>query len=221
MVDIGIVVGQMVGSNTFGSVMYWLGYGVLSVLLLGVFGLAYYFLTFNIKVMVFPIYGSSKDGIFSVQKPKKNRVKWINKKTAWRKMWPIFNRQDVEPFDQEFIYPGNRVYAFELNNEWIPGRVNINESEKKLRAEINPVPYFVRNWQGLQYKQNALEYANPGWWDENKHLILGVITVGICMVAMLIAIYFTYQYLAPGRADIAAFTSALSNVNTMPAIGPH
>lgn len=210
----------MVGSGAFGDAMYWLGYIVLAVIMLAVMGVAYYFLTFTHKVMVFPIYGSGKDGVFSVQKPKSNRIKWIKDQTAWRKMWPLFNNKDIEPFDAEYIYPGKRIYAFELNNEWIPGRVNINKSEDAMRAEINPVPYFVRNWQGLQYKQNALEYANPGWWDENKHMILGVITVAICIVGMLVAIYFTYTYLAPGRADLAAFTNALKNANTVPAIGP-
>lgn len=221
MVDISSTITQMIGTSYFGDIIYWLGYALLGIVLLGVFGVAYYFLTFNYKVTVFPIYGSSKDGIFSVQSPKKNRVKWIKKQTAWRKMWPIFNHKDIEPFDAEYIYPGKRIYAFELNNEWIPGRININKTEEVMRAEINPVPYFVRNWQGLQYKQNAIEYSNPGWWDENKHLILGVLTVLICMIAMLIAIYFTYKYLAPGRADIAAFTSALSNMNVAPSIGPH
>ena len=220
MVDISTTVASMVGSGTFGNFIYWLGYGLLSVVLIAFMGCAYYFLSFNYKVMVFPIYGSGKDGVFSVQTPKKNRVKWIKNHSAWRKMWPLFNNQEVEPFDAEFIYPGKRMYAFELNNEWIPGRINVDKSEAKMRAEINPVPYFVRNWQGIQYKQNAMEYANPGWWDENKHLVLGVLTVLICVVGMLIAIYFTYRFLAPGRADLAAFTSALSNANTLPALGP-
>lgn len=221
MVDVNAALTQMVSSNAFGGAIYWLGYGLLAVVMIAVMLLAYYFLSFNYKVWVFPIYGSGKDGVFSVQKPKSNRIKWIKKQTAWRAMWPIFNRKDIEPFDAEFIYPGKRIYAFELNNEWIPGRVNIDKSEGAMRAEINPVPYFVRNWQGLQYKQNAIEYSNPGWWDENKHLVLGIITVAICVVGMLIAIYFTYKYLAPGRADIQAFTSALRSANTVPVIGPH
>lgn len=221
MVDVNAALSQMVSSGSFGSFVYWLGYGLLCVILMGILGVAYHFITFNYKVMVFPIYGSTRDGIFSVQKPKTNRIKWIKNQTAWRKMWPLFNRKDIEPFDAEFIYPGKRVYAFELNNEWIPGRVNINKNEGEMRAEINPVPYVVRNWQSIQFKQNAVEYANPGWWDENKHLVLGVLTVLICIVGMLVAIYFTYKYLAPGRADLSAFTSALRNANTIPAVGPH
>lgn len=221
MVNIDVALTQMMNSGAVGSVFYWLGYGILALALMGVLGIGYYFISFNYKVWVFPIYGSGKDGVFSVQKPKKNRVKWIKHQTAWRKMFPLFNRKEIEPFDTEFIYPGKTIYAFELNNEWVPGRININKTEDSMRAEINPVPYFVRNWQGLQYKQNAVEYSMPGFWEENKQLIMGVLTVAICLAAMLAAIYFTYKYLAPGRADLAAFTSAIKNANTAPVIGPH
>jgi hypothetical protein len=221
MPDLNAVIGQMFQSNAFGGLMYWLGYGLLAVVILLVFAVAYYLLTFDHKVMVFPVYGSGKDGIFSVQKPKSNRIRWIKKQTAWRKLWPLFNNKDIEPFDAEYIYPGKRIYAFELNNEWIPGRVNIDKSEQTMRAEINPVPYFVRNWQGLQYKQNAMEYANPGWWDENKHLVLGVMTVLICIIGMLISIYLTYKYLAPGRADWSQLMGAIGQAGTVPGIGPH
>lgn len=221
MVDIGAAVGQMVGGSVFASVLYWLGYGLLGIALIAVMLVTYHLLSFSYKVTVYPIYGSGKDGVFSVQKPKKNRVKWIKHQTAWRKMWPLFNRKEIEPFDAEFIYPGKRIIAFELNNEWVPGRVNIDKTEGQMRAEINPVPYFVRNWQNLQYQRNAVEYAAPGWWDENKHFVLAIVTVVICLATMLAAIYFTYKYLAPGRADLAAFTSALKSAGTVPGIGPH
>ena len=104
------------------------------------------------------MFGSGKDGVFSIGKKKKNRFKWIKKRTAWKPMLPLFNKQEVEPFDSEYIYPGNQVYAFCLNGEWIPGRVNIDKDEDTIRAEINPVPYYVRNWQSLQHKKNAQEF---------------------------------------------------------------
>jgi hypothetical protein len=218
--DVSAAISQMVGTQQFGNAIYWLGYGLLGLFLIFLMFVTYYFISFNYKVTVYPLYGSSKDGIFSVQQPKKNKVKWVKHNTAWRKMWPLFNSKDIEPFDAEYIYPGKRIIAFELNNEWVPGRINISKDEQTIRSEVSPVPYFTRNWQCLQYKANAQEYANPGWWDENKHFIMGIITVAICIVGMLVAIYFTYRYLAPGRADIQAFTSALQSVNTLPAIGP-
>ena len=221
MVDISSTLTQMVGSNAFGSVLYWVGYGLLAFLMIAIMLVTYYFMSFNYKVTVYPIYGSGKDGIFSVQKPKTNRVKWIKKQTAWRKMWPLFNNKDIEPFDAEFIYPGRRLIAFELNNEWVPGRVNIDKTENDMRAEINPVPYFVRNWQGLQYQKNAVEYASPNWWDNNKQFILSIITVAICMATMLAAIYFTYKYLAPGRAEWAQLVGAIKSSGTIPGVGPH
>jgi len=220
VVDIGAALGGLVNTNAFGSLIYWMGYGLLGLVFVGGLGFVYYLSSFNHKVTVYRMFGSGKDGVFSVTKPVSNRVKWTKNKTAWRKLWPLFNNKDIEPFDAEFIYPGRRVIAFEINNEWVPGRINIKESEDTLRAEINPVPYFVRNWQGLQYQKNAIEYATHSFWEDNKALILGFLTVLVCMIAMLIAIYFTYQYLAPGRADLAAFTDALRNAGNLQ-VGPY
>lgn len=219
--DVNAAILSAVGSQTFSSAIYWLGYGLLGLMIVALFFFIYYMTSFDYTVTVYPMYGSSKDGIFSVQSPKKNKIKFIKKGTAWRKQWPLFNNKEIEPFDAEYIYPGKRIIAFEFNGDWIPGRINIDTSENKMRAEINPVPYFTRNWLCQQYKQNALEYSNPGFWEENKTFILGIITVAICIAGMLAAIYFTYKYLAPGRADIQAWTEALKNVNTVPSIGPH
>jgi len=83
-------------------------------------------------------------------------------------MYPLFNKKDIEPFDQEFVYPGKQIYVFDLNGAWIPGRININKTEGKLRAEINPVPYYVRNWQSLEHKKNAQEFSEHDFWAENK-----------------------------------------------------
>lgn len=202
------------------SALYWSGYIVLVLIILGMIFTLWYLLSFNIKVNVLPLYGSGKDGIFSVQKAKKNRVKWIKKHSAWRKMWPLFNRKELEPFDSEYIYPGNQVYAFEINNEWIPGRINIQQTEKELRSQINPVPHFIRNWQSLQHKKDALEFASNNWWDENKPLIIAILTVAICCATCLISVYLTYKYLAPGRADWASLLGAIRSVNTIPGVGP-
>lgn len=220
MVDVSTAVGQIVNAKAFGTALYWIGYSLLGIILCAVMFIIYHFLSFGYTVTVFPIYGSARDGIFSVQKPVKNRVKWIKNQTAWRKLWPIFNRKNIEPFDAEYIYPGKRIYAFELNNEWIPGRINVRQSENQLRAEINPVPYFVRNWQGLQYRENATEYAQANWWDQNKAFVMTLVTVGVCCVLCLLTVYFTYKYLAPGRADWAMLTSAIKQAGTVPSIGP-
>jgi hypothetical protein len=91
----------------------------------------------------------------------------------------------------------------------VPGRISINQTDNELRAEINPVPYYVRNWQSLSIKKNAIEYAESGFWEENKYLFMTIATVGFCCVLVGVVIYFTYQYAMGGRADIQSLTDAL------------
>ena len=202
--------------NMMPQLMKWGGYLVISGTLMFALIVVYYVLQFNIKVDVFPLYGSGKDGVFSVAKRKTNRARWIKGKTAWKPMWPLFNKQEIEPFDSEFIYPGNQVYVFDLNGRWIPGRVNINRTEEDIRGEINPVPYSVRKWESLKYKQNNIEYAEHDFWTDNKVLIIGLIFSVAMIIAACTMVWWTYQLAGGGRNDIQALTNVLKNINTIP-----
>ena len=198
-----------------GQIIDWIGIIFASIFCITVLYFLYHMLSFKIKTLVFPLYGSGKDGVFSFGKPKKNRIKWINNKTAWRSLWPLFNRVDREPFDSEFIYPGNSVYVFQLGDEWSPGRVNINLDEKEIRAEINPVPFVVRNWQSLTHKKNAAEFAQHNFWEDNKYFIMGVVSVLICCVLCGITIYFTYKFATGGVLQAGQLTDAIKSFGSI------
>lgn len=230
------------------KMMYWMGIGLVSLLMIGVIVAFYFYLMYNIKVDVFPLYGSGRDGVFSIARRRGNRCAWNKARTAWKPLFPLFNRKEIEPFDQEYIYPGNRVYAFDLNGVWVPGRCNVSvnaedlsaekrekiekdlksyidskypdrkwcvgqvtipQSENQLRAEISPVPYYVRNWQSLQHKKNAVEYAEHNWWTDNKTLFIALMTGVACLVAVCVTVYFTYKFAGLGRSDVQALTAAL------------
>ena len=172
-------------------------------------------LNYRFKATVFPLYGSGKDGVFAFGKPKTNRVKWVKGRTAWKKLLPIANKEEIEPFDSEFIYPGNKIYVFELNGEWIPGRVNINQTEEKIRCEINPVPYYTRNWQSLQHKKNEMEFAKHDWWTDNKALVITMIICGLNLAVCGFTIWFTYKYAMGGRADIQSLRDAIQSLSVV------
>jgi len=202
------------------KIMYWVGYVLLIIVILGLFVAIYFFLQFNIKAEVYTLYGSGKDGVYSFSKPVRNRVRWINKKTAWRAIFPLFNKKDIEPFDQEYIYPGKNIKAFDFNGEWIPGRINIKQNEDTLKAEINPIPYYVRNWQSLQHKKNAIEFAQHSFWDDNKTLIISLIAGVAILAAALVFVYITYKLAGAGRQDISALTSAIKDFGSIPGQAP-
>jgi len=201
------------------QIMYYTGIILASGFSLGILYFIYYISSFRIKATIFPLYGSGKDGIFSVGLPKGNKVKWVNKKTAWRSLFPLFNRIDREPFDNEYIYPGRRIYVFSLNDEWSPGRININLTENQIRAEINPVPHYIRNWQALTHKKIQQEFSQQTFWEQNKMFIMTVICVLICCVLCGITVYFTYKFATGGFETSSYLANAINNFGNIPSKG--
>jgi len=197
------------------QIMYYAGIAIGSAISLATLYAIYHMLSFRIKATIFPLYGSGTDGVLSVGSPKKNSIKWVNKKTAWRSLWPLFNKVDREPFDSEMIYPGNRVYVFSLNDEWSPGRINIKQSEDEIRAEINPVPFVVRNWQSLTHKKNAMEFAQHTWWEDNKMLVMVIVCTALNLILCGVTIYFTYRFSTGGVQASTALTSAIQNFGSI------
>jgi len=197
------------------QILYWVGVGLASFASLAVLYFVYHISSFRIKATVFPMFGSGTDGVLSVGKPKGNQVKWVNKRTAWRSLWPLFNKIDREPFDDEYIYPGNRVYVFDMNGQWSPGRININVSEAKIRAEVNPVPHYIRNWQSLQHKKIMMEFAQPNFWEQNKMVITTMVCCVLILVACLATVYFAYRFSTGGVQAATGLTQALQNFGSI------
>jgi len=214
--DITGALGGMNWAGMAGKVVLYLGYILFGGLITGVIGAIFYVLSFNVKADTWQLFGSGKDGQFAIGKKKKNRIKWVKKRTAWRAMMPLMNKKDIEPFDSEYVYPGNQVYSFILNNEWIPGRVNINKDEATIRGEINPVPYYVRNWQSLEHKKNAQEFAEHNFWEDNKYFFMVIATAALCLAMVGVTVYFTYKFSTGGTAAMSNLASAISNFNVIP-----
>lgn len=250
---------DFLGSTTavMGQVGYWLGILFASGAILAVMVAGYYYLTFRYSMTIFPLYGSGKDGVFSFGRPRGNRFKWNKRKTAWKQMLPLMNKKEIEPFDQEYIYPGNKLYAFEINNQLIPGRVNIElkpkdpnvslrekeaiedeinkllkirygetsfipcaveipQSEDEIRAKINPVPHHVREWQSLQHKKNALEFAETDWWSENKTLFTALAVTLFCCILCGFTIWYTYKFAVGGLVEGKEIAQIISSIGRIP-----
>ena len=242
-----------------GQIMYYVGIGFLALIILAAFGIALYVMQFRIKATIIPMYGSGTDGVFSFGKTKKNRVKWVNNKTAWKSLFPLFNKVEREPFSSEFIYPGNQIYVYELENEWAPGRqnisvevnqlegedkqrveeevlewlkkkyptsswvvgeINVNLTEEQVRAKINPVPFYVRNWQSLTYRKHEIEYAKQDFWTQNKYLIITLGVVAFCCILCGAVIYFTFEFAGGAKQSMDLLSSAIQGMQNIPGIAP-
>lgn len=176
---------------------------VIFALLVGfiVFGF-YWFSLHKYKATIFPLYGAGKDDVFSVTKPYKNKFRWDKQRTTWIPLWPLFTRKAVEPFDSEFIYPVNTVYAVDLNGTISPMRININQTETEIRAQLNPAPYYIRNWESLQYRKNNVEFAEHTFWEDNKYMIFTII---ICIAMMAFVALMVWIVLK--RLDVSIETA--------------
>jgi len=202
------------------KLMFYMGYAIVIIIVLAAVYVAFQYFTHNIKAEVYKLYGSGQDGVFSFAKPRGNRVKWIKKRTAWKPLFPLMNRIEIEPFDSEYIYPGNIIKVFDLNGIWIPGRININKSESQIRSEINPAPYSVRSWQSLQHKKNAMEFAKTDWWSENKTLMICLIAGIAILIAACVTVWLTYKLAGAGSSDISALTQAIKGFGNIPGQSP-
>jgi len=201
----------------FNNIFYWLGYLVVMIIILTVFVAIGYYLTFNIKCTYWPLVGSGNTTELSVGKRKTNRFKWNKSKTAWRAMFPLFNRKEVEPFDPKYVYHGKQTYAFMLGNVWIPGCINISPGENKdIQAEINPVPHYIRNWESVEFKKNAMEYAVKDWWSTNKAWVFALIGIGFCCAMCIATVYMSYKFGAGGVQATESFAQAVDKLNLIP-----
>lgn len=198
------------------QVVYWLGYAIVVIVMLVVMYFVSNVLRFNIKVDEYPLYGSGNTGQFTVGKKKTNRAMWINNKTAWRSLYPLFNRKDREPFPPEYMYQGRQAYAFNMDGEWIPGKIDIQKSSTEMKAQLIPVPHYIRNWESLQYKKNAQEFAKQDWWSENRMIVMALIAVAVCCALGAFTVWITYKFAAPGVDQMSALTTAINSMNTIP-----
>ena len=202
------------------NIMYWVGYIFAGIVLIGAMGAVFYYMSFPIKANIFQIYGSGKDGVFAFSKRTTNRVRWNNKKTGWQPMFPLFNKKQIQPFDSEYMYPGKQIYVFELNGEWMPGRINVTQGEDQLRCEINPVPYTVREWQSIEYKRNAIEYAEHNFWNDNRSLVVFLLCAVIIIAGAVATVWLTYKLAGAGSKDISSLVKALGDVGQIKGVAP-
>ena len=211
---------------------YWIGYGLVAALILVVFFVALHFTTFNFRMSYIELYGSGKKGNFGFGKKQNNRIKWIKNKTKWRALYPLFNREDLEPFNSEYIYPGNHLEAIKYNNTYIPLRINIEVTENErftkegkerkpqewLSGILSPVPHYIRNWQSLTHKKNAQEFAEHSFWEDNKQFLIALITIGFCCTLTAFTFWLAYKFATEGGSlnTIVEHTQALTNFGVIP-----
>lgn len=199
--------------------MYWLGYGLLCLIVMGALVAVYFYLQYNIRADVYPLCGGSREGVWSWAKRKTNRLKEVKGGNEWRPLWPLFNKLKIKPFNPENIYPGKRIIVFQYGKEWVPGEIGINKEGKDINAVIRPKPYHVQDWQSLKHREHAQEFAEHSFWEDNKYFFMVIITAGLCLVMVGLTVYFTYNYATGGLNAATGLAESLKNFNAIPVAG--
>jgi len=195
------------GNPFMKSLMYYAFYGVFAFGILGGGFLFLYFKQFKYKIRYWNMVGDIKnEKSVTIDRPQWNRARWNKTKTAWQLMFPLFKNKPISPFDSEYIYSGNNVYAFKFGETYVPAEINLNNVHK---ATFEPIPHHIRNWQELELKQNEAEFAKNDFWSVNKSYILAVITVACVCGLVGLTVYYTYQFASGGSADISGLTNAI------------
>lgn len=193
-----------------GQATYWFGIIFVGIFMAMVIFAVYHIFSFKYKVTVYPLVGSGTTHGLSVGKKKWNKFRWNKRKNAWLSLFPLFNKREIEPFDDKFIYSGNHIVAFKIGEKYLPGCINISNTESKtVQAELNPVPHSIRQWQALEIQKNEIEFAKHSWWEDNKYFFMTVITAGLCLVMVGLTVYFTYEFAAGGTSAMGDLSSAL------------
>lgn len=201
------------------QLMLWTGVGLGIIIFMALGWWCYYLWTFKYKGIEIPLYASGGQNDFAAGKRRNQKFRFKDKaKTTWQPLWPLFNSQEIQPFDEKFIYPGNQVIAFKIGERYIPGELDITKEEnQRITTKINPVPSYVRKWESITYKQYAQELTKQGFWEENKHMIMTVVTVIVCLLACIATIWLILKAVGPVRGDLSSLTSALNNIGNIPA----
>lgn len=192
------------------NMIYYLGLGLFALAFLVIAFFVLYMTSYKYKITYWEVVGNASKGL-TVDQPRKNRARWNKDKTAWQLMYPLFRGKEVEPFNAEHIYPGKSCYAFKFGEALVPAKISVSDKEEGI---ITPIPYHIRNWQKLELKQNELEFAKTGFWENNKAFFMTIICVALCVGLAGVTVYYTYQFATGGRDSMNALTQAINSIAT-------
>ncbi len=201
--------------GSFSAIGYWIGYALLIVIVLGALIVGYYYMSFPYKINVITLMASGTKDKYAVGRIKTNFAKPVRRGNAWRSMFPFMNNKDREPIGNEFMYAGKKIFVYELNGEWIPARILVNQDGEDLNVCVKAVPNHLKNWQEMENKKNAMEFANHDWWDDNKTVFTAMVVCLLCLAAACVTIYFTYKYAGGGQQAMTSLSDSIRNMNVI------
>lgn len=191
-----------------GSTMVYVGYILLFALIAGGFFGIYFLMQYKRKAIIVKVSGSGvPDFPYSVGKIVSDRIR-VLKTGTWIF---LFSRRKMEPIDSKHIYPGNKILLFDINGEFVPGKINCNKDA----LSISPIPYSVRRKAELELQQAAQDYEKQDFWTQNKTLLMGLAAVAICCVFAGFVLWLSFKKTDSVVPALNTLTDAVSNMNNI------
>lgn len=181
---------------------------IIIIALLAIFGAVYIFVTYKYKITIFKVYGSvGEKQSYSIGKPKKDFAR-VAKDGGWKL---LFAHKDIEPIESKHIYPGNRVYLYEIDGILEPGKIACGKDN----FQIEPVPYSVRKKTELELQQLEQDFAKGGAWEANKIFIYMLIGGAMVLCLAGFVIWLAFKKTDQVVPALQTFSESLKNVNTI------
>ena len=195
---VGSAIGKGIGN--FGSqFMYWMGNIIIGLIIIGALWFFYLFFQYKYKSEIYIPRGMGyviKDNIFT-------RIREI-KKNGVRK-WKFFlKRKTMQPLEDKYILPGNKIKLLKMGDSFFPGKINVGNPEMNIGFVNQPTKFWMMN----EIQQTAQEYQ-----DLKSKLMPMMLTMGtilFCLIFAGVTIYFIVQ---AGQGQTQQVVSAIQGID--------
>lgn len=162
--------GSFVGAGD--QILLWLGYGVISTVIIGIMILFYIILQYKYRVDIIKVEGKG------VSKRKFERAKPFNLKGV--KKWRLLmRRKDIKPVPFEYIDRNKVTLLQGASDVFIPVKEKLeireNDGEKVLVKSLIPIDEDIQFWYQMQQQQIAEDYQPDDISKKQMYMMIGTI----------------------------------------------
>lgn len=180
--ELGSYLSSFMDNQVMGQMFMWLGYGVISALIIGSFVLVYFMTQYKYKVYYPKLHYSPDGAAAQIIGWKKDRARTIRRKDGRVQQHILFMNAKIEKFKEEDITPKNTVVVLKISKDsgtYIP-MPTINFDGKI--SDFETLTPEEKHWAILQLKENANTYQDL---DAQKRILTYTIIAVFIIMASL------------------------------------
>jgi len=201
------------------QIMYWVGYGLMIVLVFAFLMGVYYFMSYKYKVTIMQRRGmgmSSDNGEHSVGRIKRDRARIVRGKGGTERWRLLFGRKYFQPPEFDAMYPGNNIFLYQTGGHaFSPVKFKCDNPS----ADFTPLPQHIRRWEQLDIQQATEDYKKQSAWDKYGTVVITMGAILFCLILVGFTVYYTYQHANGVTSSLSGLTDALKSGTVIPGMG--